>query len=252
MEPVSFFERIKSLFSIISKSPFFLMVLGIALFTLILLIVNVKTKNKIIKIITAIIYSIIIILFFVKYGSSLLSLGDTVVDKIFTAVYFPNYISYICMMIISVLLIVVVFMDKSMSLFGKYGSILSFSCLLFLFIMSLETTISNNIDITSKSSIYSNDTLVTLIQTSTIIFVIWLILYTISFIVKLLDKKPNVKRTRTNQDIFKKLRIDNSEAFVEFSDPEAMKDTDFEEAINDYKKKKKYKELINLAKNNKK
>ncbi len=254
MEPISFFDRIKMLFKIVSGSSFFIILFAIAIFTLIILIINVKSKNKTIKIITASVYGIVVILALIKYWQALLSLGDTIVDKIFTAVYFPNYISYICMMIISILLIILVITNKKISSFGKYGSILSFSFIIFLFILTLETIMSNNIVITSKTSIYSNETLVILIQTSTIIFTIWIVFYLIGSVVSLIDKKINspIIKEKINKDIFNKLRIENMDAFINLEDPSEMNDSEFEEALHKYKKKNEYKDIMKITKLNKK
>lgn len=250
MEPVGFFDRIKSLVEIVSGSSFFIMLFAIAVFTLIILIINVKSQKKIVKIITSTVYGIIVILALIKYWQAILTLGDTVVDKIFTAIYFPNYISYICMIIISILLIISVFLNKKLSLFGKYGSILSFSFLFFLFILTLETIISNNVDITSKQSIYSNETLVILIQTSTIIFSVWMVFYVISLIVNKVDKKINdpIAIEQENRDVFNKLRVDSMEAFVDLEDPKTMNEDDFTDALDKYKKKTELKDSINYIK----
>lgn len=243
MEPISFFDRIKYLFDIVFNSSFFIILFIIAIFTLILLIINVKTKNKVVKTITAVIYLAIILLIFVKYGRYLLDFGDTIVDKLFTAIYFPNYISYICMMLISILLLLFVLLNKNRSSFCKYSSVLSFSFLLFLFVLTIESIISNNIDITSKASIYSSDVLVILIQTSTIVFAIWITIFIISIVVDLIDEKnynKAHKKNRNNKDVFNKLRIEN---ILDVEEPQKMKDADFNKALEKFDEKIKFKNI---------
>lgn len=252
MEQLSFIERLKNLFNIIIDSPLFILIALISLATLVLLIVNVKSESKIIKIITAILYFILVFVIFSIYIKPILSAGDSLVDKIFTIIYFPNFISYICMMIITILLFIMIIFNKKFSKFGKYTSILFFCVIEFLFVLVLDTILSNDINIYEKTSLYSNESLVILIQSSTITFALWLVFLMISAIVNRTGKKkepkviPIVKdKDGKDKNIFNRLREEKPIDILEnIDEPENIDDESFNKMINNYKHEDNYKKFI--------
>lgn len=245
MEPISMIDRLKMLLQIITDSPFFVMIFLASIFTLIILIINVKTKKRIIKSISAVIYILIISFVFYKYGKPILLLGDTVIDKIFTVMYFPSAISYTCMIVLSILFLIYVFVDKKISKASKYISTTCFVFILFLFILTLDTIISEQIDITSKVSIYESSALVILIQSSTICFFVWLISLFIIMVVNLLDKRyiDQLDPKKYNKDAFNKLRVeknfDNKDLKKsKVEDIKLLSESEFKTSFNKYKKTK--------------
>src|SRR5574344_1030579 len=167
MTDYSFFERLKILFGLIFSSPFFLALIVIFILTTVVLIGYNKLKNKYLKYGVAFGYFLIAILILIKYGSSILNLSDSLINQIFSFIYFPNIIAYICMMIITTLLLIMTLVNNKLHLFIKSCNIITFVIIEILFVLSLDVIVSNNIDIYTETSVYSNETLMILIQTST-------------------------------------------------------------------------------------
>ena len=109
MTEFSFLDRIKTIFEMIFSSTFFISLFIVLILTIIILIVNSKIKSKIPKYFSILAYLIIMIFVFVKYGSYVLSINDSVVEKFFSAMYFPNLVVYLSMLLITLLLLAINF-----------------------------------------------------------------------------------------------------------------------------------------------
>lgn len=186
MGEMTFFERLGSLFDIAVKSPFFVTLIGILALTVVVLIINNRFNKKYVKYSAAVIYIAAVVLLGIKYGPSLLDLGDNLVEKVVTLLYFPNIVSYICMIIITILLVLITVINKKLSNFVRFSNIFIFIILVFLFVLTLDVIITKDIDIYSKTAVYTNETLVVLIQSSTGLFFIWLGVLIIDFIANLI------------------------------------------------------------------
>jgi len=185
----TFLDRIKILFDLIISSPFFISIVVIFLLTTFILLLYGRLKNKILKYIVAFGYLLIAALILIKYGSSILNLSDSLVDQVFSFLYFPNLIAYICMIIISILIIVYTFVNKKTSFFIKTLNIIFFVFIIILFILTLDVILKYNINIYEKIEVFNNETIVILIQMSTFIFAIWTILIFINYIVNVVNEK---------------------------------------------------------------
>lgn len=185
----TFFDRIKILFDLIISSPFFISIVVIFLLTTFLLLLYGRIKNKILKYVAALGYFLIAVLILFKYGSSILNLSDSLIDQVFSFLYFPNLIAYICMIIISILIIIYTFVNKKSMFYIKLLNTSSFIFIMILFILTLDVILKNNINIYEKTEVFSNETIVILIEMSTFIFAIWTILLFINYIVNLINAK---------------------------------------------------------------
>ena len=196
MIEMSIWQKIVYLFNLIMESPLFITLLITFFITVISLIISYKVKNKAVRLITALIYISIFIFVIIKYGKSILSLGDNFIEKIFTSIYFPSLITYICMMIITTLLLIMTILNKRLSKFIRLCNIFCFTILEFLFILTLDVVISENIDIYAKTAVYSNKTLLVLIQSSMGVFSIWCLALLINGVVRLIMKLSSKKNNK--------------------------------------------------------
>lgn len=241
MEQLTFIERIKSLFQIIASSPFFIAFAVILVLTLIVLIINARSKNKVVKNITIFGYLIITIYLLVRYGSSILKLSDNLVEKVFTVLYFPNLLSYICMMVIATLLIIFTVVSKKISKFARYSNIFIFIVIEFLFVLTLDVIVSKNIDIYSKVAVYSNKTLIVLIQSSMGIFGLWVLVLIIDLIANgLLKKSKSNKKVVVKEE--QKINVDCEKIGVVDDDDfnVSLTNKGFQDSFVSKNKKQKY------------
>ncbi len=231
----TFLDRIKILFNLIISSPFFLSVVVIFLLTTFVLVLYNRIKNKKLKYVVAFGYLLIAVLILIKYGKSIISLSDNLVDQVFSFLYFPNIIAYFCMIIISILVLVATFINKKTNFFTKALNIVSFVIILILFVLTLDVIVKYDIDIYTKTEVFSNDTLVVLIQASTFIFALWVFLLLINYIVNKINNKLDKNTFHEMEE-----KVDNNVQVFEIpnemtDDFEKMSDEEFSKLVKENK-----------------
>ena len=223
MEDITFFERIKLLFSLISSSPFFVIILFLLIAATLTLVLSKKSNNRNLKIIVTVLYFISFILIIFNYGSSFTKFFDNLVTKLFTYLYFPSIIAYLCLMIIGILILVKMILRKEKSKFIVISNVMLFTISVLLFVLSIDTIVKGNIDIFEKTSIYNNETLMVLIQANTTVYLLWFI----TLLIKYLANK-----------IIKKLDYDEipKEDKEEIKEVKYLTDEEFNKSFENYKK----------------
>ena len=226
-------DRIKILFNLIISSPFFISIIVIFLLTTFVLILYGRIKNNTLKYVVAFGYLLIAVLILIKYGSSILNLSDSLVDQVFSFLYFPNLIAYVCMIILTILIIIYTFVNKKTKFFIKIFNVISFVFLMILFILTLDVIVKNGINIYDKVEVFSNETIVVLIEMSTFIFAIWTISLFINYIVNVINEKlEKNKFHEIEEKVEDKISVYennvNIDSEVEF---ETMTDEEFEKSI---------------------
>lgn len=182
-------QRLQTIFDTIFSSSFFISLSVILVLTLIMFIVNTKIKSKAPRIISVISYILLMILVLARYGNYVLSINDSIVEKFFKAMYFPNLVVYVAMLIITILLIIINFLTTKYSQITKICNIFCFSIIWFLFVLVLDVAKKESINIYEIEEIYNNSTLMILLQASMAIFCIWLGLLITNFVIRKLSDK---------------------------------------------------------------
>lgn len=236
MEDITFFERIKLLFSLISSSPFFVIILFLLIAATLTLVLSKKSNNRNLKIIVTVLYFISFILIIFNYGSSFTKFFDNLVTKLFTYLYFPSIIAYLCLMIIGILILVKMILRKEKSKFIVISNVMLFTISVLLFVLSIDIIVKGNIDIFEKTSIYNNETLMVLIQANTTVYLIWFITLLIKYLANKLIKKLDYEEIpKEDKEEIKEVRY--------------LTDEEFNTSFENYKKKhetfEEIKKLIN-------
>ena len=236
MEDITFFERIKLLFSLISSSPFFVIILFLLIAATLTLVLSKKSSNKYLKIIVTVLYFISFILIIFNYGSSFTKFFDNLVTKLFTYLYFPSIIAYLCLMIIGILILVKMILRKEKSKFIVISNVMLFTISVLLFVLSIDIIVKGNIDIFEKTSIYNNETLMVLIQANTTVYLLWFITLLIKYLANKLIKKLDYEEIpKEDKEEIKEVRY--------------LTDEEFNKSFENYKKKheafEEIKKLIN-------
>lgn len=236
MEDITFFERIKLLFSLISSSPFFIIILFLLIAATLTLVLSKKSNNRNLKIIVTVLYFISFILIIFNYGSSFTKFFDNLVTKLFTYLYFPSIIAYLCLMIIGILILVKMILRKEKSKFIVISNVMLFTISVLLFVLSIDIIVKGNIDIFEKTSIYNNETLMVLIQANTTVYLLWFITLLIKYLANKLIKKLDYEEIpKEDKEEIKEVRY--------------LTDEEFNKSFENYKKKheafEEIKKLIN-------
>lgn len=193
----SFTEKMKTLFEIVSSSPFFMFLIAFFILLSIVLFDTINYEHRKIKKMYVMIYLAIFLAIIIKYNSSLLQLIDYLINNIFIILYYPNLAVYILMIIIANILVVRAVFKKDISKSIKTVNIIFYCMKMFMMFLILDNITKNEIDVYSQLSIYSNNQLTMLVEISSALFFIWILLL---FIIWMINKLANIL-TNDKKDI---------------------------------------------------
>ena len=233
MASISFFERLKTIWNLVVSQSFFMTLFVILILTLIILLINVKVKSKAPRYAAAIVYFGLAVLALARYGHYVLTFNDSVVEKIFKAMYFPNVVVYLSMLIISILLMIANIIDKRFSVFGKIISSVSFFLVWFLFVLVVDTVKQSRLNFYEVKELYSDKTVMVLLQASMAIFCVWIGIFVIDLIVRKIADRMDKRVLEKNDD--NNLQINNYESINIDNNINNYKPLDMNKGINDYK-----------------
>lgn len=243
MADISLFERISKIFDVVFSSSFFVALLIIIILTIILLVINKRSNRLFPKIIAGLGYFLIALYIITRYGSYFFQVNDSFVDKVFSAMYFPNLITYICMLGITIFALIKGFVNRKYSNIIKIGSIICFSMIWFLFVLILDVIKTNKIDIYEVKSIYSNETLMVILQASMYLFFIWMGILFINYIV---NKINDTFELKSNSN--KRKNVDILPSDEKFEDVKEFSDYEFIHAFVDKRKSERNEEYQKIIK----
>ena len=192
MASIPFLSRLKTIGNLIASQSFFVTLFVVLILTLIILLINIKVKSKAPRYAAAIVYIGLAILVLARYGHYVLTLNDSIVEKFFKAMYFPNIVVYLAMLTISLLLMIANIIDERFSVFAKIINTVSFFLIWFLFILVIDSVKKSGLNFYEVKDLYSDRTIMVLLQASMSIFAVWIGSVLIDLIVrKIADRMDN-------------------------------------------------------------
>ena len=186
-------ERIKTIIDLAVSQSFFITLFVIFLLTIVALIINTRVKSRAPKYMVAIAYTGIAILLLARYGKYMLSLNDSIVDKFFRAMYFPNIVVYIAMLVLTILFIVMTVLNDKYLMYTKICNFLCFVVIWFLFVLTVDSVKREGLSFYEVTDIYANGTIMILMQASMCIFFIWCAILISDAIVRRISEKMEKK-----------------------------------------------------------
>lgn len=171
MNDYSLIDKFKILMKLISTSPLFLicLILGILILTyfIICIILN-KKVNKYLFIISSIIVGILL---FINYNVVIINVADVIIDSIFMSLYFPSLPVYISVLLLSNFSFLVAIFSKKQIKIRRIVNIVETIMLDLFLIIIIDVVSKNDINIYEKVTLYTNTSLLVLLQLSMGIFV---------------------------------------------------------------------------------
>lgn len=217
MEKVTFLQSIIKVLNLIASIPFFIEILILTAFLLIIMIFFYFRKSKKGKITSLIIYFVTLLLLPISHFSFFVETLDKIVENFISVIYFPSCYVYIATLLITDFSILRnVIKNTKDTKRGKWYQILNlvyFFLFQFLFFLIIRVVITNNIDIFTRSSLYSNTNLTSLIQISSYLFWIRMGIKLIIFIIDRLSKfsfNKKDKKLMVSEPINNENNLDNN------------------------------------------
>lgn len=172
---LTIFEKIVKIFKYIFSSFLSVELFIFSLLLFILLIVNLKRKEKLFIYFPIVIYLGLLIGTLLAYNEYVILSVKAFFKLIISYICFPTIEAfYMSMVFITVIMIYTLF-SKEMTKFKKIFNYLFFSILYFFFMSVISLTSYNGLDFGSLTNLYSNETVLVLIQGSNSLLLIWII-----------------------------------------------------------------------------
>ena len=181
MEFSNIFEKLKILFSLIVNSNIFTLLI-IAVIAVILFRLKEKITNKKMIFIIYLIELVVLGITFFEGKEFLVSTGNTIIDNIFLNFYFPSTYVYLFVFVVSTVIFIYTLLNKFISKIYRTITYTYYLIFNFIFVILVNVIAKNNIDIFSKSSLFTNNDTLVLLELSTWLFFIYLITNSLIYI----------------------------------------------------------------------
>lgn len=217
MKYLSLLEKLKVLLDMLLSFKFILIfVIIMLILTILYLFKKISNKKYIIFMSLSIIVTFIISI--IKNYKILSNTFDNFATIFFSGIYFPSIYVYIgILLIISLAFITSVLSSKKRKIYKIINSVIFILNNIF-FIIVLNVIAKNNINIFEISSLYTNNSLVAILELNIILFILWIAVLTITYITNTIcDKissKQEVKEVVPVLEPTKELVIDKKEEIV--------------------------------------
>ena len=217
MKYLSLLEKLKVLLDMLLSFKFILIfVIIMLILTILYLFKKISNKKYIIFMSLSIIVTFIISI--IKNYKILSNTFDNFATIFFSGIYFPSIYVYIgILLIISLAFITSVLSSKKRKIYKIINSVIFILNNIF-FIIVLNVIAKNNINIFEISSLYTNNSLVAILELNIILFILWIAVLTITYITNTIcdniSSKQEVKEVVPVLEPTKKLVIDKKEEIV--------------------------------------
>lgn len=188
MLQLTLLEKLTILFDLVLASPFFIFLLIFTILVFVILLDSKNYKKRQVQTYITGIYMLVFIAVIIKHHSSFLSVIDYLVNNIFIIFYFPNIAIYSAMIIfINIIMLKSIFSKKDKVI--RTLNMASYSIIMYLMLLIIYTISTEQVNVYSELTLYSNKTLLVLIEISNILFVIWMVLLLINKLLDFLETK---------------------------------------------------------------
>jgi len=193
MKFLGLFDKLKAIFDLIVNSNTLIILVFLIIAVLLLRLSN-KINNKKMGFLIYFVYLLVFGIIFYNQKTILINLGNTLVDNIFLNFYFPSVYVYLFIIAFSVVAFIYTKLNKLISKTYKLITNIYFFTLSFIFVLLINVIATNNIDVFAKESLFTNNDALILLELSTLIFFLYLVINTLVYITNYLILSVESKR----------------------------------------------------------
>ena len=172
---LSLFGKFGIIFRYIFSSFLSIEMFILSLLLFLILIVNLKRNNQIIQMIGIGIYIGFVIGILISYTTYVQTCVDSFVKEIMNYIYFPSTIVYFFIIVFVTIMILWTVFSKKLTSFKKIVNYSFFSILYFFFMSFIALSAYDGVDLMDIAKLYQNDTILSLVQISNFILLIWIL-----------------------------------------------------------------------------
>ena len=169
-------EKFKVIFQYMFSSFLSIEMLVLSLLVFLILLINVKKDNHIVQVVAIGVYLGFVIGILISYSTYVKSCIDSFVKAILNYIYFPSTIAYFFIIIFVTFLMLYTLFSKKITKFKKIFNYLFFSILYFFFMSFVSLAAYDKVDLLDITKLYENNIILSIVQISNFILVIWIII----------------------------------------------------------------------------
>ena len=172
---LSLFGKFENIFKYIFSSFLSIEMFMLSLLLFLILTINLKRNNYMIQMIAIGVYVGFIIGILISYTTYVKSCIHSFVKLIMNYIYFPSTVIYFFIILFVTVMSLYTVFSKKLSFFKKVFNYSVFSLLYFFFMSFIALATYDNVDLLDINKLYSNDTILSFVQISNFLLVVWLI-----------------------------------------------------------------------------
>ncbi len=188
------FDKMKIIFQLLFSSFMSIEIVLFFLLLFLLLVFNVKIKNKLVPIILSIFLVIGIIGFCFVFSSYAITCLDSFIMKIMDYYYFPSTIVYFFIFLFMVSVCFITMFSKKMKPMKKVFNYCCSIIVFLLFSMFIVLAVYSKIDFADTVALYQNNQVLTLVQVSNLIVLFWFVVSCFYYLYLFFKKKFDEKK----------------------------------------------------------
>lgn len=188
------FDKMKIIFQLLFSSFMSIEIVLFFLLLFLLLVFNVKIKNKLVPIILSIFLVIGIIGFCFVFSSYAITCLDSFIMKIMDYYYFPSTIVYFFIFLFMVSVCFITMFSKKMKPMKKVFNYCCSIIVFLLFSMFIVLAVYSKIDFADTVALYQNNQVLALVQVSNLIVLFWFVVSCFYYLYLFFKKKFDEKK----------------------------------------------------------
>ena len=188
------FDKMRIIFQLLFSSFMSIEIVLFFLLLFLLLVFNVKIKNKLVPIILSIFLVIGIIGFCFVFSSYAITCLDSFIMKIMDYYYFPSTIVYFFIFLFMVSVCFITMFSKKMKPMKKVFNYCCSIIVFLLFSMFIVLAVYSKIDFADTVALYQNNQVLTLVQVSNLIVLFWFVVSCFYYLYLFFKKKFDEKK----------------------------------------------------------
>ena len=190
-------DKMKIIFQTLFSSFMTIEILLFFLLLFVLLVCNIKIKNKFVPIVLSGFLGILIVAFVVYFSSYVLTCVDSFIMKVMDYYYFPSTVVFFFIFIFMVGIFIFTLFSKKLTTFKKIFNY--FCCILVFLFFAMFTSLAvvHDIDLSDTIALYENNQILTVVQVSNLIILFWIIFTLFYYLYSYFKKKFDNEKVNT-------------------------------------------------------
>lgn len=214
MDYMNIIEKLQIFMNLITNSQLLMGTIVLIVLSVLLFLNKQINNKKLFRVVLLINIGAFLIMAFFN-SEQLITMYNSIIDKIFMNFYFPSVEVYLFILLFMFVVLFVSIFNIKMKKSYKVTNIITFFTFFYLFLMLLNIIITNNLNIFDISSIYTNKEAVAILELSTLVYALWLIiLLIISISNTVYAYILNRKKNKINQDVGDSVETLRQEAYL--------------------------------------